>query len=396
MTSLDPGTKLRAAVVVGTRPEAIKMAPIIKEFKARTGSVDLLVVNTAQHREMIDQVLSIFDIEPDIDLNLMEQNQAAFSFVSKILPALGRVLERHRPHILLVEGDTSTVFATSLMAFYNRIDVGHVEAGLRTRDIYQPFPEEMNRRVTSVLATLHFAPTAWAKDNLLREGHSEASIFVTGNPVVDALLSIVDENAANLNSRLPQIDFDTKKLVLITVHRRENHGQPLINVCKAVLRLAERYEDIVFVYPVHPNPNVQDVVKKHLADNSRILLTDPMDYLTFVQLMKHCHLILTDSGGIQEEAPTFGKPVLVLRNKTERPEAVDTGIARIVGTETDRIIKETALILNDENQYKSMVASHNPFGDGTASRQIVDIIESYYRNQGYVQEQVSASPSDSL
>ena len=369
--------KIHVMVVVGTRPEAIKMAPIVNELQARQDVFSLTLVNTGQHREMVDQVLSIFDIQPEIDLDIMEENQSLSTIFSKVSTALEPVFARQKPHILLVEGDTSTVVVTALMAFYNRIDVGHVEAGLRTNDIYNPFPEEVNRRITSVISTIHFAPTAWAKNNLLKEGYSENAIFITGNPVIDALLKAMDIDCP-LPESLQEIDRDSRKVILVTAHRRENHGKPLADICQAILELASTHEDLLFVYPVHPNPNVESVVGKMLSGKAGIILTPPLEYLPFIRLMKKSYLILTDSGGIQEEAPTLKRPVLVLRKTTERPEAQEAGTARVVGTERGDIVNRVAELLKNRKKYESMVSPNNPFGDGRASARITEIIWSRY------------------
>ena len=378
MKQTEPDRKIKVMIVVGTRPEAIKMAPIIHECQTRDDTFDLTLVNTAQHRDMVDQVFSIYNIKPDIDLNIMEEDQSLSTIFSKSVKALEGLFRVHRPHVLLVEGDTSTVFVVSLMAFYNKIDVAHVEAGLRTSDIYNPFPEELNRRITSVISKIHFAPTEWAKKSLLKEGYPAESIFVTGNPVIDALLSALEIEHRFADETLNRIDYSSCKVVLVTAHRRENHGEPLINICKAIVELAQFHQDLVFVYPVHPNPNVETTVKKILTEKDRIFLVKPLDYVSFVHLMKKSHLILTDSGGIQEEAPTLGKPVLVLRKTTERPEAVEAGTAKVIGTETRNIVSEVTSLLQDENKYSQMVAPENPFGDGTAAKKIVDIILSRY------------------
>jgi UDP-N-acetylglucosamine 2-epimerase (non-hydrolysing) len=377
MATRVASSKIHVMVVVGTRPEAIKMAPIVNELQARQDVFSLTLVNTGQHREMVDQVLSIFDIQPEIDLDIMEENQSLSTIFSKVSTALEPVFGGQKPHILLVEGDTSTVFVTALMAFYNRIDVGHVEAGLRTHDIYNPFPEEVNRRITSVISTIHFAPTAWAKNNLLKEGYSENAIFITGNPVIDALLKVIDIDCP-LPESLQEIDRDSRKMILVTAHRRENHGKPLADICQAILELASTHEDLLFVYPVHPNPNVESVVGKMLSGKARIILTPPLEYLPFIHLMKKSYLILTDSGGIQEEAPTLKTPVLVLRKTTERPEAQEAGTARVVGTETRDIVNGVAELLKSRKKYDGMVSPKNPFGDGRASARIAEIIWSRY------------------
>jgi UDP-N-acetylglucosamine 2-epimerase (non-hydrolysing) len=370
--------KAKVMVVVGTRPEAIKMAPIICEFQAREEKCDLTVVNTAQHRQMVDEVFSIFDITPDIDLDIMEDNQDLSTLFTKSAKALEKVLQVHRPHILLIQGDTSTVFVASLMAFYNQIDVAHVEAGLRTRDIYNPFPEEVNRRITSVISRINFAPTERAKKNLLKEGYPEESIFVTGNSVIDALLMALEIEHRFQEEALNSIDYDSCKVILVTAHRRENHGEPLENICKAILELTEYHKDVVFVYPVHPNPNVKTTVERVLSGKERIFLVDPLDHMSFVHLMKKSYLLLTDSGGIQEEAPSMEKPVLVLRKTTERPEAIDAGTARIIGTQKQDIIDEVTSLLCDKGKYEGMVVNENPFGDGKASKRIADVILERY------------------
>jgi UDP-N-acetylglucosamine 2-epimerase (non-hydrolysing) len=378
MKETELNRKAKVMIAVGTRPEAIKMAPIIQEFQARDDKCALTVVNTAQHRELVDEVFSIYNITPDIDLNMMEESQSLSTIFAKGAHALDRVFCAERPDVLLVEGDTSTVFVASLMAFYNRIDVAHVEAGLRTFDIYNPFPEEVNRRITSVISKIHFAPTEWAKRNLLKEGYSEESIFVTGNPVIDSLLRTLPLEHEFEEEPLNTIDYENCKLILVTAHRRENHGEPLIDICNAILELTELHKKLVFVYPVHPNPKVKTTVEKVLSGKERILLVGPLDYMSFVHLMKKSYLILTDSGGIQEEAPSLGKPVLVLRKTTERPEAPDAGTARIIGTQRKDIIKEVTTLLRDKNKYNEMVVSKNPFGDGKASKRIVDIVLSRY------------------
>lgn len=370
--------KVKVALVVGTRPEAIKMAPIIHEFRARKKSFDLTVLNTAQHREMVDQVFAIYNIRPDIDLDIMEENQTLATVFTKSSKALEEVFKTYKPHVLLIQGDTSTVFVASLMAFYNRIDVAHVEAGLRTFDIYNPFPEEVNRRITSVLCQIHFAPTEWAKTNLIREGYRPESIFVTGNPVIDTLLKATKSEHKLKEMVLESIDYEASKIVLVTAHRRENHGKPLENICNAILQLTHLEENLFFVYPIHPNPNVKKIVEPLLGGKQRIFLMDPLDYLSFVHIMKRAYVILSDSGGIQEEAPTLGKPVLVLREVTERPEALDAGTAKVIGTDTNKIVSEVLSLVHNRKAYDKMVVSENPFGDGKASKRIVDIIGSRY------------------
>lgn len=358
------------------------MAPIIHEFHSREDMLEQTVINTAQHRHMVDQIFSMYNITPDIDLDIMEADQTLSTIFTKAARALEEVFRANRPDILLIQGDTSTVFVASLMAFYNRIDVAHVEAGLRSLDIYNPFPEEINRRITSVISMIHFAPTEWAKQNLLREGCPAEAIFVTGNPVVDSLLRALETQYEFQEEPLSSIDYETCKLILVTAHRRENHGQPLVNICNAISRLAELHDDLVFVYPVHPNPNVQTTVEGLLSEKERIFLVNPLDYMSFVHLMKKSYLILTDSGGIQEEAPSLGKPVLILRKTTERPEAPAAGTAKLIGTQKQRIIDEVTSLLIDQRKYAQMSTAENPFGDGKAAKRIADVIVARYSSVG--------------
>jgi UDP-N-acetylglucosamine 2-epimerase (non-hydrolysing) len=363
---------MKAAVIFGTRPEAIKMAPVIKELERR--KLEHCVIVTAQHREMLDQKLEIFGIRPQYDLDIMQANQDLFYVTAAVIQGMKPVLEKERPDIVLVQGDTTTTFAASLAAFYLRIPVGHVEAGLRTGNKYNPFPEEINRRITSRLADLHFAPTAWAKQNLLAEGVPESGIVVTGNTVIDALLMIVDPGYRFSDERLQSIDFEKRKVILLTAHRRENFGAPMREVFAACRELVERHAEVELVYPVHPNPNVREAADEVLGRVSRVHLIEPMEYRPFVQLMNKCTLIMTDSGGVQEEAPTLGKPVLVLRTTTERPEAVEAGTARLVGTSRANVLAEAERLLTDAAAYKEMSSKANPYGDGQAARRIVDTI----------------------
>jgi len=378
MTNLrDDGLITRVLVVLGTRPEAIKLAPVIKRLK-KSNQIDTLVCVTAQHREMLDQVLNLFGIAPDIDLNLMRPNQSLSGLTSVILEQLSQILDRVSPDLVVVHGDTTTAFATSLAAFYKRIEVAHVEAGLRTGDMHSPWPEELNRRFIGQIASLHFAPTAQAKSNLLIEAVPEERIWVTGNTVIDALLetSAVAEKklAAGIDILPREIAQISQRVVLVTGHRRENFGEGLEAVCRAVRRLAET-TDAVFIYPVHPNPQVMKPVHENLDGVVNVRLVQPMEYLSFVALMNKSHFIITDSGGIQEEAPSLGKPVLVMRDNTERPEAVTAGTVRMVGTNEERIFGEASRLLTDPNYYGRMSAAHNPYGDGLASERIVAIIE---------------------
>ncbi|MGB8518204.1 MAG: UDP-N-acetylglucosamine 2-epimerase (non-hydrolyzing) [Gallionella sp.] len=361
-------------VVIGTRPEAIKMAPLVHALLAEP-KLKTLVCLTAQHRQMLDQVLEIFGIEADIDLNLMKQGQQLAGLTASVLTAVDEVLATHQPDCVLVHGDTTTAMAAGLAAFYRHIRVGHVEAGLRTYDMHHPWPEEMNRRVIDVTADFYFAPTNVSRANLLAEKIAANKIFVTGNTVIDALLLTTAriKNDAQLHDQLaavfPYLDSH-KKLILVTGHRRENHGDGLTHVCRALAELAKR-DDVQVVYPVHLNPNVREVVNATLQDHQHVYLIEPQDYLHFVYLMNRAHVILTDSGGIQEEAPSLGKPVLVLRDVTERPEAVDAGTVQLVGTDTKKIVAECTRLLDDDNYYRQFSRRANPYGDGTASQQIV-------------------------
>ena len=367
----------KVMVVFGTRPEAIKMAPLVAALKATPG-VDTIVAVTAQHRQMLDQVLELFGIVPDEDLDVMQPGQTLAGLTAKILAGMTDVIARHAPDIVLVHGDTTTTFASSLAAFYNRTPIGHVEAGLRTGNLYSPWPEEANRKLTGALTALHFAPTDRSRDNLLAEGVPEGSIHVTGNTVIDALLAVVekirDQPALerDLASRFPFLD-PAKRLVLVTGHRRENFGSGFEQICQALKAIAER-GDTQVVYPVHLNPNVQEPVNRVLAGQASVHLIEPQDYLPFVYLMSRAHLIVTDSGGVQEEAPSLGKPVLVMRDTTERPEAVDAGTVRLVGTDAANIARQANLLLDDHAAYEAMTRAHNPYGDGMASRRIVEIL----------------------
>ncbi len=360
------------AVVFGTRPETIKMAPVVKELERR--GVGHSVIVTAQHRGMLDQMLEVFSITPAHDLNVMLHNQDLFHVTTAVLNQIKPILAAERPGALLVQGDTTTTFAASLAAFYLKIPVGHVEAGLRTWNKYDPFPEEINRQLTTRLTDLHFTPTDWGKRNLLAEGVNPAAIFTTGNTVIDALLMTVDPAYTFADPTLGKIDFQNRKVILLTSHRRENFGEPMKEIFRACRELVESHPDVELVYPVHPNPNVQASAKEILAGVARVHLIEPMDYRPFVQLMNKCTLILTDSGGVQEEAPSLGKPVLVLRNTTERPEAIEAGTGILVGTDRARIVKEATRLLTDNAAYADMANQINPYGDGKASGRIVDVL----------------------
>ena len=363
---------MKIAIVFGTRPEAIKMAPVVKECERR--KLDHIVIVTAQHRQMLDQMLEIFRIRPKYDLNIMQQNQDLFHVTAAVLNEIKPVLQKEKPDVLLVQGDTTTTFAASLASYYLKISVGHVEAGLRTWNKFNPFPEEINRQLTSRVADFHFAPTPWAKENLVKEGIRDENIYVTGNTVIDALLMIVDPNYRFREGTLSSIDFTSRRVILLTSHRRENFGEPMAGIFTACRDLVEKNGDVELIYPVHPNPNVQQKAKEILAGVPRIHLIEPMEYRPFVQLMNKSYLILTDSGGVQEEAPTLGKPVLVLRQTTERPEAIQAGTAKLVGTDRDVIFREGQRLLSDSAAYREMSSKANPYGDGKSASRIIDIL----------------------
>lgn len=370
----------KVMVVFGTRPEAIKMAPVVHALRERD-SLHVQVAVTAQHRQMLDQVLALFDIVPDHDLDLMQPGQTLPALFSRILDSMSALLERERPDLVVVHGDTSTTLATALSAFYARVPVAHVEAGLRTHDMQAPWPEEANRRLTAPLARLHFAPTTRARANLLREGIPTGDIEVTGNTVIDALLDVAGSIEGNpaLCAQLDaqwELPDDGRRLLLVTGHRRENFGDGFEQICTALARLAER-DDVRIVYPVHLNPNVQEPVRRILGSARNVHLVTPQDYLPFVRLMTRAHVILTDSGGIQEEAPSLGKPVLVMRETTERPEAIEAGTVRLVGTDVERIVAEASRLFDDPGAYEAMAKAHNPYGDGQAARRIAVRIAAY-------------------
>ncbi|SFW64038.1 UDP-N-acetylglucosamine 2-epimerase (non-hydrolysing) [Sinomicrobium oceani] len=371
--------KIRNLIIFGTRPEAIKMAPLVKEFQKHPNQFDTKVCITAQHREMLDQVLSFFDIIPHYDLNLMKPGQNLYSLTADIISSLKEVLEEFKPHFVYVHGDTTTTMASSIAAFYSGAKVCHVEAGLRTYNMQSPFPEEMNRCVTGVVSDIHFAPTLTSKNNLLGENKKEEHIVVTGNTVIDALFYSVD--------KVKQTDFQDKEIeylkelikkgkkqILVTGHRRENHGEGFIAICKALKQIAQENPDVQIIYPVHLNPNVQKPVYELLAEVDNINLIKPLSYPAFVWLMEKAYLIVTDSGGVQEEAPSLGKPVLVMRDTTERPEAVEAGTVFLVGTNKEKIVRETEKLLNNVELYDAMSKNHNPYGDGEACRRIVEYI----------------------
>ena len=373
-------------LVFGTRPEAIKMAPLVKEFLRYPEKFETVVCVTGQHREMLDQVLRIFDIQPDYDLNIMKQGQDLYDVTARVLVGMRNVLRKVLPDVVLVHGDTTTSTAAALAAFYQQIPVGHIEAGLRTHDIYSPWPEEMNRQITSRIATYHFSPTPLSKQNLLAEGIKEEQIVVTGNTVIDALYRVVDHIKKNLKlddeleSLLKQAGYDVtrlkegKKLVLITGHRRENFGEGFVHICTAIKDLTKKYPDVDFVYPMHLNPNVRKPIHEVFEDNlsglGNMFFIEPLEYLSFVYLMEKSNIVLTDSGGIQEEAPGLGKPVLVMRDTTERPEALEAGTVKLVGTSYDKIVNEVSALLENQDYYNKMSKAINPYGDGKACGRI--------------------------
>ena len=373
-------------LVFGTRPEAIKMAPLVKEFQKHPREIETIVCVTGQHREMLDQVLHIFDIQPDYDLNIMKQGQDLYDVTARVLTGMRDVLKESRPDLVLVHGDTTTSTASALAAFYQQIPVGHIEAGLRTHNIYSPWPEEMNRLITGRIATYHFSPTSLSRQNLLDEGIEEEAITVTGNTVIDALYMVVDKIKADqsLDSRLKSIldtagyDIDRlnrgRRLVLITGHRRENFGAGFIHMCEAIKTLAEKYPEVDFVYPMHLNPNVRKPIHEVFGTGQlpNLFFIEPLEYLSFVYLMEQSAIVLTDSGGIQEEAPGLGKPVLVMRDTTERPEALEAGTVKLVGTDYDKIVGEVSALLDNQDYYDRMSEAVNPYGDGKACERIIN------------------------
>jgi len=371
--------RLCVAVVLGTRPEAIKLAPVVKALQTLPEGFETVIVATAQHRHMLDQVLSLFQISPDIDLDLMKPDQNINELTSRVMRSMEGTLAEVDPDLVLIQGDTTTVFATSLAAFYLKVPVAHVEAGLRSRDIHNPYPEEINRRLVSVLTEIHFAPTQLARQNLLNEGVEPGKIVVTGNTVVDSMDIVLNAPFDLEQTPLADIPFEGSRVVLVTSHRRESWGRDLESICLALKDLVDRFDDLRVVYPVHLNPNVRETVNSMLGGVERIHLTEPLDYLSFINLMRRSYVILTDSGGVQEEAPAMRKPVLVLRKVTERPEASLAGMSRVVGTERVRIVEETSRLLTDRDAYRSMVEGDNPFGDGRAAERITEALGRWSR-----------------
>jgi len=366
--------KKRILVLAGTRPEVIKLAPVVRELRSRPAQFDTVYCSTGQHREMLDQANDVFGLSPDMDLGIMAPGQQLASLTSMLYTEIDRAIEKTQPDAVIVQGDTTSASVGAMCAFYRRLIVGHVEAGLRTRNVYSPFPEEVNRRIIGVVATHHFAPVERARQNLLREGVDPASVFLTGNTVVDALQWIVSQQSGRSTSEELEAALDGQRLVLMTSHRRESFGRGLANTCSAVLQLVESHADVTVVYPVHLNPNVREPVADALGHHPRIHLIPPVSYSALLGLMQKAYIILSDSGGIQEEAPSLAKPLLVLRDTTERPEAVEAGCARLVGTDPDVILKNAEELLTDRNAYAEMSRGANPFGDGQAARRIADIL----------------------
>lgn len=367
--------KVKVLVVFGTRPEAVKMAPIVKALKNDEEHFISKVCVTAQHRDMLDQVLKIFDIEPDYDLNIFQSGQTLTQITCRALSGLEGVIEEFKPDLILVQGDTTTVFSGALAAFYHQVKIGHVEAGLRSGNLYSPYPEEANRMLTGVLTDFHFAPTQTSKNNLLREGYDENKIFITGNTSIDALGWVIDKNYKFSEEALNNIDFEKKKVILLTAHRRENIGEPMENIFSAVRRAAEENKDVEVIYPMHLNPKVREIARKLFDGMENVHLIEPLDYLPFTNLMSKCYLVVTDSGGVQEEAPSLGKPVLVVRKETERPEGISAGTAKLAGTDGEVIYNELNILINNEEEYKKMANAVNPYGDGMAAMHIIDAIK---------------------
>ncbi|MCP4649462.1 MAG: UDP-N-acetylglucosamine 2-epimerase (non-hydrolyzing) [PVC group bacterium] len=366
--------KIKVIAILGTRPEVIKLAPVVWELKKHKKTITSKVVLTGQHRSMVDQFLKLFQIKPDFDLDIMLANQTLFDVSSRCMMRLSGVLQKEKPDLILVQGDTTTAFISALCAFYLKIPVGHVEAGLRTYDKYRPFPEEVNRQLISVVTDMHFAPTNWSKNNLLKEGILAKNAYKTGNTVVDALYSITKKKHEFTNNVLKRMDFKNKKVILVTAHRRESFGGPLLAICKAIKEIA-KVPNVEIIYPVHLNPNVQKPVNDLLKKSKNIHLLPPLDYESLVHVLRDCYFTLTDSGGIQEEAPAFGKPVLVMREVTERPEGVEAKVARLIGMNSNRIIKEAKQLLTSKTAYNKMAKAMNPYGDGHAAERIVKAIK---------------------
>lgn len=375
---------MKVLVVFGTRPEAIKLAPIIKEFEKHQEEIQLKVCVTAQHRQMLDSVLKIFEIHPDYDLNIMKDKQTLFDITNNVLSGIREIYLQEKPDIVFIQGDTTTTFASALAAYYLQIKVAHIEAGLRTYNKYAPFPEEINRRLVSAIADLHFTPTEESKLNLLKENINEKYIFITGNTVIDALFLVLKKIKGKFIpiEGIKTEELENKKLILVTGHRRESFGEGFVNICNALKELTQKFEDVIIVYPVHLNPNVREPVNRILGNVKRIKLIEPLDYEPFVYLMEKAHIIITDSGGIQEEAPSLHKPVLVMREVTERPEAVKAGTVKVVGTKKENIVNSATQLLTDANEYKKMSSAINPYGDGKSAQKTYEIlVEYFYRDR---------------
>ena len=370
--------KIKIAIIFGTRPETIKMFPVISEIKKYPHLIDYRVIVSGQHREMLDQMLEIFQINSDYDLDIMEQGQSLSNITNNSLLGIEKILKKEKPSMVLVQGDTTTTFTGALAAFYQKIKIGHIEAGLRTNNKYYPFPEEVNRHLTSVLTDLHFTPTRQSCNNLLSEGVKREDIFISGNTVIDSLLLMIKENHIFREPLLKDKKIFEKKIILVTMHRRENWGEPLKEVCQAINKIIDKHSNISVIFPLHKNPEIRKNVKEILENKKDILLLDALDYDDMVNLMSRSYLILTDSGGIQEESPSLGKPVLVLRDETERPEAVEAGVAKLVGTDKERVYNEVETLLNSRDKYMEMSKSINPYGDGKASERIVKKILYYF------------------
>ena len=362
--------KIKVMSIFGTRPEAIKMAPLVKELESRK-EIDSIVCVTAQHREMLDQVLETFDIKPNYDLDIMKQGQTLSDITSRVLTGLENIIKEVKPDIVLVHGDTTTTFAGALAAFYNQVAIGHVEAGLRTYDKYSPFPEEMNRQMVDCMTDMYFAPTKLSKDNLVKQNIDENKIYITGNTAIDAMSKTIDKNYKH--KELEWIK-DDERMILLTAHRRENLGEPMRNIFRAIKRITDEFEDVKVIYPIHKNPKVREIAKEIFGNTNKIKLIEPLEVFDFHNFQNKSYMIMTDSGGIQEEAPSLGKPVLVLRDTTERPEGIDAGTLKLVGTDEETIYKETKKLLTNKEEYNKMSHASNPYGDGTASKKIVDAI----------------------
>jgi len=366
--------KLKILMVFGTRPEAIKMAPLVKELKKEESIITKVCV-TGQHREMLDQILKVFDIKPDYDLNIFKHGQTLTEITHKSLVGVEEVIKEFKPDLLLVQGDTSAVFAGALAAFYNGVKIGHVEAGLRSGDLYSPYPEEANRKLTGILTNFHFAPTQHSKENLLREGYDESKIFITGNTEIDSLHMVLDKNYKFEDELINNIDFENKKVIVMTAHRSENIGKNMENIFGAIKDIVDNNEDVEVIYAMHKNPKVREIAVKILGNNHRVHLTEPIDHLPFMNLIAKSYMVVTDSGGIQESAPALGKPVLVVRKETERPEGIEAGTVRLAGVDKDGVYDHINLLLNDKDEYAKMANAVNPYGDGTAAKNIVKIIK---------------------